>query len=277
MACRRPRIDVRAAGNVVAWPPEPRFPAAGSRTRRRIAGRGAARTRWAQGRASHPLARRWSNGGGKLTAVAGGGTGGRCGRARPGPPCSGHGAETRNIAAVRRSPSKTAGSGDAALARYVLPADLEASPKYLDDAQLDALVSTAGAKAPLQPPTRRLRRHCAHIPNAANRHTFKPPPTEPRNGARGGRRGRDPVLVREGDRTPCKGRDRPGTCRSGAARAPWNRGEWAGCSNAPLFWRAGIANRRIRGSKRHAQPWHARIALKSGYDMLPQIGGCSWI
>ena len=31
MARRRPRIDVRAAGNVVAWPPEPRFPAAGSR------------------------------------------------------------------------------------------------------------------------------------------------------------------------------------------------------------------------------------------------------
>ena len=31
MARRKPRIDVRAAGNVVAWPPEPRFPAAGSR------------------------------------------------------------------------------------------------------------------------------------------------------------------------------------------------------------------------------------------------------
>ena len=31
MARRRPQIDVRAAGNVVAWPPEPRFPAAGSR------------------------------------------------------------------------------------------------------------------------------------------------------------------------------------------------------------------------------------------------------
>ena len=37
-----------------------------------------------------------------------------------------------------------------------------------------------------------------------------------------------------------------------------------------------IADRRIRGSRRHVQPWHARIALKSGYDMLPQIGGCSW-
>ena len=31
MARRRPRIDVRVLGNVVAWPPEPRFPAAGSR------------------------------------------------------------------------------------------------------------------------------------------------------------------------------------------------------------------------------------------------------
>jgi len=31
MARWRPRIDVRVAGNVVAWPPEPRYPAAGSR------------------------------------------------------------------------------------------------------------------------------------------------------------------------------------------------------------------------------------------------------
>ena len=28
---RRPRIDVRAAGDVVAWPAEPQFPATGSR------------------------------------------------------------------------------------------------------------------------------------------------------------------------------------------------------------------------------------------------------
>ena len=31
LACRRPQIDVRAAGNVVSWPSEPRFSAAGSR------------------------------------------------------------------------------------------------------------------------------------------------------------------------------------------------------------------------------------------------------
>ena len=45
------------------------------------------------------------------------------------------------------APSKTAGSGDATPTRYVLPTDLEASLKYLDDAQLDALVSAASAEA----------------------------------------------------------------------------------------------------------------------------------
>ncbi len=44
-------------------------------------------------------------------------------------------------------PSKSASSGDAAPPRYALPADLGAALKYLDDAQLDALLSSVAAEA----------------------------------------------------------------------------------------------------------------------------------
>ena len=44
-------------------------------------------------------------------------------------------------------PSKSASSGDAAPQRYALPADLGAALKHLDDAQLDALLSSVTAEA----------------------------------------------------------------------------------------------------------------------------------
>ena len=44
-------------------------------------------------------------------------------------------------------PSKSASSGDAALPRYALPADLGAALKHLDDAQFDALLNSVAAEA----------------------------------------------------------------------------------------------------------------------------------
>ena len=44
-------------------------------------------------------------------------------------------------------PSKSASSGDAAPPRYALPADLGSALKHLDDAQLDALLSSVAAEA----------------------------------------------------------------------------------------------------------------------------------